>query len=66
MADVATLHRPIAPAALTLQPIDDAARAGGYQLVFGAGQFAVSKWDGARWVVPNGKPLPFEPEGYRP
>lgn len=62
----ATMHRAIAPAALTLQPIDDAARAGGYQLVFGAGQFAVSKWDGTAWRCSSGKPLPFEPEGYRP
>lgn len=61
-----TASRPSPPDLLKLEPIDDRARSGGYQLVFGAGQFAAAKWTGERWSFPGGKPLHFEPEGYRP
>jgi hypothetical protein len=61
-------HRAVAPALLGVRPIDDAARSGQYQMVFGHGQFAVVRWshaDGA-WLFSSGHRLPFDPEGYRP
>jgi hypothetical protein len=60
------LHRAIDPAGLQLQPIDDDARNGGFQLVFGAGQYAIARWRHGRWTFANGHQLHFDPEGYRP
>lgn len=48
------------------RPIDDDARTGTYQLVFGAGQFAIARWQDERWAFSSGRPIGFEPEEYRP
>lgn len=54
------------PTTLHLQPIDDGARDGRPQLVFGGGDFALGYWRRDAWVFGNGNPLPFEPDQYRP
>jgi hypothetical protein len=57
------------PAALQerLRPIDDEARSGRLQMVFGAGEFALARWraDLAAWLC-GAEPLPYEPELYLP
>jgi hypothetical protein len=60
--------RPV-PATLKerLRPIDDQARSGRLQMVFGAGEFALARWcaDLAAWLCGT-EPLPYEPELYLP
>jgi hypothetical protein len=65
------LHRAVTPEQLGILPLDDAARAGGFQLILGGGQFAVARFvategEEGRWLFASGAPVPFEPEGYRP
>lgn len=52
-------------------PIDDQARDGTYQLVFGGASrsgpiFACVRWTGEDWVFPGGLPLDWPPRRYRP
>lgn len=48
-------------------PIDDAARCGRFQLVFGGdAQFACARWNGEAWVFSSNRPLAWEPESYAP
>jgi hypothetical protein len=52
------------PPGFDLAPIDDVARDGHFQLVFGGNCFAVVRWRD-QWEFGNGIPLDFEPEAYR-
>lgn len=48
-------------------PIDQPARNGCYQLVFGGdAEFACVRWDGGKWAFSSGTPLAWEPEAYAP
>ena len=48
-----------------LRPIDDAARDGSFQLVFGgAGYYACARWSETGWVFSSGMPLGFVPDQY--
>jgi hypothetical protein len=52
------------PACIALRPIDDAARDGQHQLVFGGGLFALVRWNGEGWAFGSGVPLEAEPTHY--
>ena len=54
------------PSWIELVPIDASARAGGYQFLFGGSEYAVARWAGDRWVLPNGVELHFTPVACRP
>ena len=52
---------------IELRPIDDAARTGRFQLVFGGDRcFACVRWNGVHWVFSSDQPLDFAPEFYAP
>lgn len=51
-------------AGIELREIDAKAIAGGYQLVFGEGQFAIVRFLAMRWRFSSGQPLDFFPTHY--
>lgn len=56
---------PLIPDCIDLQPIDEAARDGGFRLVFGGTIFALVRWTKAQgWVFSSGVPLEFAPTHY--
>ncbi|WP_067734457.1 hypothetical protein [Novosphingobium naphthalenivorans] len=54
------------PPSFDLAPIDDAARDGRSQLVFGGEYFALARFFDSAWRFPNGIELDFIPTNYRP
>lgn len=49
-----------------LRDLDEAARDGRNRLLTDGAQFAVGKWHDNAWRFPNGHPLDFTPDRYRP
>lgn len=50
---------------LTLIPLDEAARDGGYHVLGDGQQLAVARWQDGGWNYSSGRPLGFVPVGYR-
>lgn len=55
---------PMIPAGIDLQPIDDAARNGRYQLIFQGGLFAVVRWADDCWCFSSGERSALDPTHY--